>query len=105
MWERKLAKSIEQEQELLTEQKSLQAEHKAVGSLSEELEILEEIWPHKPIGLRRELIEGIIKRIRVKFCSPRVFKVTVEWASICWWIISTARRSSSREHGRRHLAV
>ncbi|HTK06731.1 MAG TPA: hypothetical protein VL485_06165, partial [Ktedonobacteraceae bacterium] len=86
MWEGKLAKSIEQEQELLAEQKVLQAEHKEVGSLAEELEILEEIWHHKPIGLRRELIEGIIKRIHVKFCSPRVFKVTIEWASSKWGV-------------------
>ncbi len=47
---------------------------------------LAEIWPHKPIGLRRELIESIIKRIRIKFCSPRVFKVTVEWASASWGV-------------------
>lgn len=86
MWERKLAGSIEQEQELLVEQKTLQAKHKEVGSLAEELETLEEIWPHKRIGLRRELIEGIIKHIRVKFCSPRVFKVTIEWASASWGV-------------------
>jgi hypothetical protein len=29
---------------------------------------------------------GIIKRIRIKFCSPRVFKVTVEWASASWGV-------------------
>lgn len=86
MWERKLAKSIEQEQGLLEEQKMLQDEHKEVGSLTEELGILEEIWPHKSIGLRRALIESIIKCIRVKFCSPRVFKVTIEWASASWGV-------------------
>ena len=57
-----------------------------LGTLEEELEDLEELWPYKPLPERKALLGLLIKTLSLKFLTPHFYSVEIAWNYDNWGI-------------------
>jgi hypothetical protein len=66
----------------------METSDEGLRTLEEELQELEYLWPYKPFDLKQNILDLLVKRIVLAYCSPRFFCVTVEWSLKEWGIES-----------------
>ena len=83
--EEKLGKLLERKNGLIAEKETIvETSDEGLRTLEEELQDLEYLWPYKPFDLKQNILSMLIKRVVLTYCSPRFFRVTVEWSHKEW---------------------
>ncbi len=50
-----------------------------LGTLEEELAVLEELWPHKPFAEKKALLMLLIKSLSLTFQTQHFYRITITW--------------------------
>jgi hypothetical protein len=89
--EASMARILKRQADLLNERDEIMksAEDEALRTLEEELADLEELWPHKPFELKKNILKLLAKRVIIEKQSTKFFQVTVEWKYKEWGIEQT----------------
>jgi hypothetical protein len=55
-----------------------------LGTIEEELAVLQELWPLKPLDFRRALLTLLIRRVCLDYLAPHLYSLSIEWNWPSW---------------------
>lgn len=86
--EKQMEKSIRRREQAEKEKRRFEQAlgQDTLGTLEEELEDLEKLWPDKPFAKRKALLDLLIKSLSIEFLSPCFYRVEIQWNYENWGI-------------------